>query len=38
MHTVKILAAGFVLLGLIVWIGRAAGHGSRAALFFCRYG
>jgi hypothetical protein len=34
MHTIKVLAVGFVILGLLVLIGRAAGHGSRAALYF----
>jgi hypothetical protein len=34
MHTIKVLAAGFVLLGILVLIGRALGHGSRAALCF----
>jgi hypothetical protein len=34
MHTIKVLAVGFVLLGLFVLIGRALGNGSRAALYF----
>ena len=34
MHTIKVLSAGFVLLGILVLIGRALGHGSRAALTF----
>jgi hypothetical protein len=34
MHTVKVLAVGFLLLGILVLIGRAPGHGSRAALYF----
>ena len=34
MHTIKVLAVGFVLLGIFVLIGRALGHGSRAALSF----
>jgi hypothetical protein len=34
MHTLKVLAVGFVLLGLFVLIGRALGNGSRAALYF----
>jgi hypothetical protein len=34
MHTIKVLAVGFVLLGIFVLIGRALGHGSRAALYF----
>ena len=34
MHTVKVLAVGFVLLGLFILIGRWLGHGSRAALYF----
>jgi hypothetical protein len=33
-HTIKVLAAGFVLLGIFVLIGRPMGHGSRAALYF----
>lgn len=34
MHTIKVLALGFVLLGAFIWIGRAFGNGSRAALYF----
>jgi hypothetical protein len=34
MHTVKVLAVGFVLLGILVLIGRPLGHRSRAALYF----
>ena len=34
MHTLKVLAVGFVLLGIFVLIGRALGHGPRAALYF----
>jgi hypothetical protein len=34
MHTIKVLAVGFLLLGIFVLIGRAPGHGSRAALYF----
>jgi hypothetical protein len=34
MHTLKVLAVGFVLLGILVLIGRALGQGSRAALYF----
>jgi hypothetical protein len=34
MHTIKVLAVGFVLLGIFVLAGRALGHGSRAALSF----
>jgi hypothetical protein len=33
-HTIKVLALGFVLLGAFVLLGRALGNGSRAALFF----
>jgi hypothetical protein len=33
-HTIKVLALGFVLLGAFVLTGRALGNGSRAALFF----
>ena len=34
MHTIKVLASGFVLLGILVLIGRALGHGPQAALAF----
>jgi hypothetical protein len=34
MHTIKVLAVGFVLLAIFVFIGRALGNGSRAALYF----
>lgn len=34
MHTLKVLAVGFVLLAIFVAVGRALGHGSRAALYF----
>ena len=34
MHTIKVLAVGFVLLGIFVLIGRALGYGSRAAVYF----
>jgi hypothetical protein len=34
MHTIKVLAAGFVLLGFFILVGRVLGHGSRAALYF----
>jgi hypothetical protein len=34
LHTIKVLALGFVLLGAFVLIGRALGNGSRAALYF----
>jgi hypothetical protein len=34
MHTIKVLAAGFVPLGIFVLIGRPMGHGSRAAVYF----
>ena len=34
MHTIKVLAVGFALLGILVLIGRAMGQGSRAALYF----
>ncbi len=34
MHTIKVLAVGFVLLGIFVLIGRAPRHGSQAALYF----
>ena len=34
MQTIKVLAVGFVLLGMFVSIGRALGHGSRATLSF----
>jgi hypothetical protein len=34
MHTIKVLAVGFVLLGIFVLIGRPLGHGSRPALYF----
>ena len=34
MHTIKVLAVGFVLLGLFVLLGRALGNGSKAALSF----
>ena len=34
LHTIKVLALGFVLLGAFLLIGRALGHGSRAALYF----
>jgi hypothetical protein len=33
-HTVKVLAAGFVLLGVFVLIGRTLGNGPKAALHF----
>ncbi len=34
MHTIKVLAVGFGLLGIFVLGGRLLGHGSRAALSF----
>jgi hypothetical protein len=34
MHTIKVLAVGFVLLGVFVLLGRALGNGSKAALYF----
>ena len=34
MHTIKILLLGFVLLGVFVFVGRALGNGSKAALYF----
>ncbi len=34
MHTIKVLAVGFVLLGAFVLLGRALGNGSKAALYF----
>jgi hypothetical protein len=34
MHTIKVLAVGFVLLGAFVLIGRTLGNGSKAALYF----
>ena len=34
MHTIKVLAGGFVLLGAFVLIGRSLGNGSKAALYF----
>jgi hypothetical protein len=34
MHSIKVLAVGFVLLGIFVLIGWAMGQGSRAALYF----
>ncbi len=34
MHTLKVLAVGFVLLAIFVLTGRALGQGSRAALYF----
>jgi hypothetical protein len=34
LHTIKVLALGFVLLGALLWIGRALGYGSKAALYF----
>ena len=34
MHTIKVLAVGFVLLGAFVLSGRALGNGSKAALYF----
>ena len=34
MHTIKVLAVGFVLLVIFVVIGRLLGHTSRAALYF----
>jgi hypothetical protein len=33
-HTIKVLAVGFVLLGVFVLIGRSLGNGSKAALYF----
>jgi hypothetical protein len=33
-HTIKVLAVGFVLLGVFVLIGRTLGNGSKAALYF----
>jgi hypothetical protein len=33
-HTIKVLAVGFVLLGAFVLLGRALGNGSKAALYF----
>jgi hypothetical protein len=34
LHTLKILLLGFVLLFAFVFVGRALGNGSRAALYF----
>ena len=34
MHTIKVLAVGFVLLGVFVLLGRALGNESKAALYF----
>ena len=34
MHTIKVLAVGFVLLGAFVLIGRTLGNGSKTALYF----
>ena len=34
MHTIKVLAVGFVLLGVFVVLGRVLGNGSKAALYF----
>ncbi len=34
MHTIKVLAVGFVLLGVFVLLGRTLGNGSKAALYF----
>jgi hypothetical protein len=34
MHTIKVLAVGFVLLGIFILVGRLLGHGSRTALYF----
>jgi hypothetical protein len=34
MHTIKVLAVGFVMLGAFVLLGRALGNGSKAALYF----
>jgi hypothetical protein len=34
MHTLKVLAVGFVLLAAFVLLGRALGNGSKAALYF----
>jgi len=34
LHTIKVLAGGFVLLGAFVLIGRSLGNGSKAALYF----
>jgi hypothetical protein len=34
MHTIKVLAVGFVLLGAFVLLGRTLGNGSKAALYF----
>jgi len=34
LHTIKVLALGFVLLGAFLLIGRTVGDGARAALYF----
>jgi hypothetical protein len=34
MHTIKVLAVGFVLLGAFVLLGRTLGNGSKGALYF----
>jgi hypothetical protein len=34
MHTIKVLAVGFVMLGAFWLLGRALGNGSKAALYF----
>jgi hypothetical protein len=34
MHTIKVLAVGFVLLAAFVLLGRTLGNGSKAALYF----
>ena len=35
MHTIKVLALGFVLLGAFVWIGRALGMDQEPRFTFC---
>jgi hypothetical protein len=33
-HTLKIIAVGFIVLGAFLIVGRALGNGPRAALYF----
>jgi hypothetical protein len=34
LHTIKVIAVGFILLSAFVLVGRPLGNGSRAALYF----
>ena len=34
MHTLKIIAVGFIVLGAFLIVGRALGNGPKAALYF----